>query len=146
MRQKHSIEAVVDRFRPRPELKQRLAESFETALRLGEGLALVIDMDAGQESPSAAGGSALPTIAGRAGALDARAAPQVFSSRYSCPVCDYSLPELEPRLFSFNSPLGACPRCDGLGTTEFFDPARIVLHGELSLAGGAVRGWDRRNP
>ncbi|EQD36805.1 excinuclease ABC subunit A, partial [mine drainage metagenome] len=108
LRQKHSIEAVVDRFRPRPELKQRLAESFETALRLGEGLALVIDMDAGQESPSAAGGSALPTIAGRAGALDARAAPQVFSSRYSCPVCDYSLPELEPRLFSFNSPLGAC--------------------------------------
>ncbi|EQD70069.1 excinuclease ABC subunit A, partial [mine drainage metagenome] len=146
LRQKHSIEAVVDRFRPKPELAQRLAESFETALRLGEGLALVIDMDAGQESPSAAGGSALPTIAGRAGALDARAAPQVFSSRYSCPVCDYSLPELEPRLFSFNSPLGACPRCDGLGTTEFFDPARIVLHGELSLAGGAVRGWDRRNP
>ena len=122
LRQKHSIEAVVDRFRPKPELKQRLAESFETALRLGEGLALLVDMD------------------------DAQAAPQIFSSRYSCPVCDYSLPELEPRLFSFNSPVGACPRCDGLGTTEFFDPARIVLHGELSLAGGAVRGWDRRNP
>ena len=122
LRQKHSIEAVVDRFRPKPELKQRLAESFETALRLGEGLALLVDMD------------------------DAQAAPQVFSSRYSCSVCDYSLPELEPRLFSFNSPVGACPRCDGLGTTEFFDPARIVLHGELSLAGGAVRGWDRRNP
>ncbi|EQD55590.1 excinuclease ABC subunit A, partial [mine drainage metagenome] len=139
MRQKHSIEAVVDRFRPKPELAQRLAESFETALRLGEGLALVIDMDAWQESPSAAS-------AGRAGAVDAAATPQIFSSRYSCPLCDYSLPELEPRLFSFNSPVGACPRCDGLGTTEFFDPARVVLHPELSLAGGAVRGWDRRNP
>ncbi len=122
LRQKHSIEAVVDRFRPKPELQQRLAESFETALRLGEGMALLVDMD------------------------DAQAAPQVYSTRYSCPICDYALPELEPRLFSFNSPVGACPRCDGLGTSEFFDPARIVLHPELSLAGGAVRGWDRRNP
>ena len=122
LRQKHTIEAVVDRFRPRPELKQRLAESFETALRLGEGLALLVDMD------------------------DAEAAQQMFSSRYSCPICDYSLPELEPRLFSFNSPAGACPRCDGLGTNEFFDPARVVLHPELSMAGGAIRGWDRRNP
>ncbi|MCK9368209.1 MAG: excinuclease ABC subunit UvrA [Metallibacterium scheffleri] len=122
LRQKHSIEAVVDRFRPKPELAQRLAESFETALRLGEGLAVVADLD------------------------DPQASTQVFSSRYSCPLCDYSLPELEPRLFSFNSPIGACPRCDGLGTTEFFDPARAVLHPELSLAGGAVRGWDRRNP
>lgn len=122
LRQKHSIEAVVDRFRPKPELAQRLAESFETALRLGEGLAVVADLD------------------------DPQAPTQIFSSRYSCPLCDYSLPELEPRLFSFNSPIGACPRCDGLGTTEFFDPARVVLHPELSLAGGAVRGWDRRNP
>ncbi|MHB1896549.1 MAG: excinuclease ABC subunit UvrA [Metallibacterium sp.] len=122
LRQKHSIEAVVDRFRPKPEIKQRLAESFETALRLGEGLAIVADLD------------------------DPQASAQIFSSRYSCPLCDYSLPELEPRLFSFNSPVGACPRCDGLGTTEFFDPARAVLHPELSLAGGAVRGWDRRNP
>ena len=122
LRQKHTIEAVVDRFRPRPELKQRLAESFETALRLGEGLALLAEMD------------------------DAEAIQQMFSSRYSCPICDYSLPELEPRLFSFNSPAGACPRCDGLGTNEFFDPARVVLHPELSMAGGAIRGWDRRNP
>ena len=122
LRQKHTIEAVVDRFRPRPELKQRLAESFETALRLGEGLALLVEMD------------------------DAEAIQQMFSSRYSCPICDYSLPELEPRLFSFNSPAGACPHCDGLGTNEFFDPARVVLHPELSMAGGAIRGWDRRNP
>ena len=72
-------------------------------------------------------------------------APLLFSSQYSCPVCDYSLPELEPRLFSFNSPVGACPTCDGLGVSEFFDPARVVVHPELSLAAGAVRGWDRRN-
>ncbi len=122
LRQKHSIEAVVDRFRPRPELKQRLAESFETCLRLGEGLAIIANLD------------------------DPDAAEQMFSSRYACPVCDYSLPELEPRLFSFNSPIGACSRCDGLGVTEFFDPDRVVLHPELSLAGGAIRGWDRRNP
>src|SRR3546814_3961189 len=73
------------------------------------------------------------------------AAPLLFSSKYSCPVCDYSLPELEPRLFSFNAPMGACPTCDGLGMSEFFDPARVVVHPELSLAAGAVRGWDRRN-
>ncbi len=121
LRQKHTIEAVIDRFRPKPELKQRLAESFETALRLGDGLAIVADIG------------------------DDAAPPQLFSSRFSCPFCDYSLPELEPRLFSFNSPVGACPRCDGLGVTQFFDPARVVLHPELSLAGGAVRGWDRRN-
>ncbi|GAP67409.1 excinuclease ABC subunit A [Mizugakiibacter sediminis] len=121
LRQKHTIEAVIDRFRPRPELKQRLAESFETALRLGEGLAIVADMD------------------------DAKAPEQLYSSRYSCPVCDYSLPELEPRLFSFNSPVGACPACDGLGVTQVFDAKRVVAHPELSLAAGAVRGWDRRN-
>ena len=121
LRQKHTIEAVIDRFRPREDIKQRLAESFETALKLGDGMAMVMSLD------------------------DAAAAPQLFSSKYSCPVCDYSLPELEPRLFSFNAPMGACPSCDGLGMAEFFDPARVVAHPELSLAAGAVRGWDRRN-
>ncbi|HEU0153321.1 MAG TPA: excinuclease ABC subunit UvrA [Arenimonas sp.] len=121
LRQKHTIEAVIDRFKPRDDIKQRLAESFETALKLGDGLAQVQDLD------------------------DAAAAPLLFSSKFSCPVCDYALPELEPRLFSFNSPMGACPTCDGLGITQFFDPGRVVVHPELSLAAGAVRGWDRRN-
>nr|WP_147651466.1 excinuclease ABC subunit UvrA [Vulcaniibacterium gelatinicum] len=121
LRQKHTIEAVVDRFRVREDLKQRLAESFETALRLGDGMAAVQSLD------------------------DPQAEPLLFSSKYSCPVCDYSLPELEPRLFSFNSPVGACPSCDGLGVSQFFDPARVVVHPDLSLAAGAVRGWDRRN-
>jgi excinuclease ABC subunit A len=121
LRQKHTIEAVIDRFRPAPDIKQRLAESFETALRLGDGIAIVVDMD------------------------DEKAAQTIFSSRFSCPVCDYSLPELEPRLFSFNSPVGACGTCDGLGVTQVFDPARVVVHPNLSLAAGAVRGWDRRN-
>src|SRR5690349_1295609 len=122
LRQKHTIEVVVDRFRPRADIKQRLAESFETALRLGEGIAMLVDLD------------------------DPKAAEITMSSRFSCPVCDYSLPELEPRLFSFNSPIGACPTCDGLGQTQFFDPARVVVNPQLSLAAGAVRGWDRRNP
>ncbi|HEX7348213.1 MAG TPA: excinuclease ABC subunit UvrA, partial [Rhodanobacteraceae bacterium] len=122
LRIKHTIEAVIDRFRPRADLKQRLAESFETALRLGEGIAILVNLD------------------------DTTAEEQLFSSRYSCPVCDYSLPELEPRLFSFNSPVGACPKCDGLGVTQFFDPARVVAHPERSLADGAIRSWDRRNP
>ena len=121
LRQKHTIEAVIDRFRPREDLKQRLAESFETALKLGDGMAQVMSLD------------------------QPEAAPLLFSSKYSCPVCDYSLPELEPRLFSFNAPMGACPTCDGLGVAQFFDPARVVVHPELSLAAGAVRGWDRRN-
>ncbi|NII09149.1 excinuclease ABC subunit UvrA [Oleiagrimonas sp. C23AA] len=121
LRQKHTIEAVIDRFRVREDIKQRLAESFETALRLGDGLVIVADLD------------------------DASTPEQLFSSRYACPICDYSLPELEPRLFSFNSPIGACPSCDGLGVTQVFDPERVVRHPELSLAGGAVRGWDRRN-
>jgi len=121
LRQKHTIEAVIDRFRPRADLKQRLAESFETALKLGDGLVIVADLD------------------------DPKASELLFSSKFSCPVCDYSLPELEPRLFSFNSPVGACPTCDGLGVSQFFDPARVVVHPELSLAAGAVRGWDRRN-
>ncbi|WP_222564891.1 excinuclease ABC subunit UvrA [Novilysobacter antarcticus] len=121
LRSKHTIEAVIDRFRPREDLKQRLAESFETALKLGDGMAQVLSLD------------------------DPAAAPMLFSSKYSCPVCDYSLQELEPRLFSFNSPVGACPTCDGLGMAEYFDPARVVVHPELGLAAGAVRGWDRRN-
>ena len=121
LRAKHTIEAVIDRFRPREDLKQRLAESFETALKLGDGMAQVMSLD------------------------DASAAPMLFSSKYSCPVCDYSLQELEPRLFSFNSPVGACPTCDGLGMAEYFDPTRVVVHPELGLAAGAVRGWDRRN-
>ncbi|WP_037082075.1 excinuclease ABC subunit UvrA, partial [Pseudoxanthomonas sp. J35] len=121
LRQKHTIEAVIDRFRPREDIKQRLAESFETALKLGDGMVMVMSLD------------------------DPAAPAQLFSSKYSCPVCDYSLPDLEPRLFSFNAPMGACPSCDGLGVAEFFDPARVVAHPELSLAAGAVRGWDRRN-
>jgi excinuclease ABC subunit A len=121
LRQKHTIEAVVDRFKPRDDLRQRLAESFETALKIGDGMAVVQSID------------------------DATAEPLLFSSKYSCPVCDYALPELEPRLFSFNSPIGACPSCDGLGVAQFFDPARVVVHPELSLAAGAIRGWDRRN-
>ena len=121
LRQKHTIEAVIDRFKPRTDIKQRLAESFETALKLGDGMAIVQSMDQADREPL------------------------LFSSKYSCPVCDYSLPELEPRLFSFNSPVGACPTCDGLGVAQFFDPARVVAHPELSLAAGAMRGWDRRN-
>ncbi|MEN1927821.1 excinuclease ABC subunit UvrA [Luteimonas sp. MJ250] len=121
LRQKHTIEAVIDRFRVRDDMQQRLAESFETALKLGDGMAEVRPLD------------------------NASAEPLLFSSRYSCPVCDYALPELEPRLFSFNAPAGACPTCDGLGVSQFFDPGRVVVHPELSLAAGAVRGWDRRN-
>jgi len=121
LRVKHTIEAVIDRFRPREDLKQRLAESFETALKLGDGMATVMSLDQPNEPA------------------------QLFSSKYSCPLCDYALPELEPRLFSFNAPMGACSGCDGLGVAEFFDPSRVVTHPELSLAAGAVRGWDRRN-
>jgi excinuclease ABC subunit A len=131
LRQKHTIEVVIDRFRPRDDIKQRLAESFETALRLGDGLVIVVAMDG-------------PSTKAK-GAADDKPKEQMLSSRFSCPMCDYSLPELEPRLFSFNSPVGACPDCDGLGVTQVFDPARVVGHPELSLAGGAVRGWDRRN-
>jgi excinuclease ABC subunit A len=121
LRRKHVIEAVVDRFKVRPDIQQRLAESFETALALSDGLARIAWMDnAGREEP-------------------------VFSARFACPECGYSLAELEPRLFSFNNPVGACPECDGLGVRQFFDPERVVAHPELSLAGGAVRGWDRRN-
>ena len=117
--EKHSIEVVVDRIKVRPDIQQRLAESFETALRLADGKAMVVDMD-----------------------TDASA---IFSSKFSCPICSYSLQELEPRLFSFNNPMGACPSCDGLGHLAFFDPKRIVAHPDLSLASGAIKGWDRRN-
>ena len=116
---KHSIEVVVDRIKVRPDIQQRLAESFETALRLADGKAMVVNMDNGQTT--------------------------IFSSKFACPICSYSLQELEPRLFSFNNPMGACPSCDGLGHISFFDPKRIVAHPDLSLASGAIKGWDRRN-
>ena len=120
---KHSIDVVIDRLKVRPDVKQRLAESFETACRMGNGRALVVMMDtpAGEQQQS-----------------------QLFSSKFACPICDYSLAELEPRLFSFNSPMGACPTCDGLGEIDEFEPNRIVAHAELSLASGAIKGWDRR--
>ncbi|MEJ2590344.1 MAG: excinuclease ABC subunit UvrA [Candidatus Thiodiazotropha sp.] len=120
LHKKHNIEVVIDRFKVREDLSTRLAESFETALQLAEGLVRVAWMDGSQ-----------PEL--------------VFSSRFACPHCGYSISELEPRLFSFNNPVGACPTCDGLGIEQFFDPHKVVAHPEISLAGGAVRGWDRRN-
>jgi len=116
---KHSVDVVVDRVTVRAEAKQRLAESFETALRHADGRAIAVETDSGRE--------------------------HLFSAKFACPACSYALAELEPRLFSFNNPAGACPRCDGLGAIEFFDPKRVVAHPNLSLAGGAIRGWDRRN-
>ncbi|WP_179401246.1 excinuclease ABC subunit UvrA [Burkholderia guangdongensis] len=116
---KHTIDVVVDRLKVRPDMKQRLAESFETALRLADGRAIALEMDTDKE--------------------------HLFSSKFACPICSYSLQELEPRLFSFNNPMGACPDCDGLGQITFFDPKRVVAHPSLSLAAGAVKGWDRRN-
>jgi excinuclease ABC subunit A len=120
LRKKHSIEVVVDRFKVRSDLGLRLAESFETALRLAEGIALVVSMDEPKSE-------------------------LVYSDKYACAHCGYSLSELEPRIFSFNNPKGACPECDGLGVKQYFDPRLIVHNPQLSLAGGAVRGWDRRN-
>jgi excinuclease ABC subunit A len=120
---KHDIDVVVDRFKVRPDIKQRITESFETALRLSDGLAMVA-----------------PHGAGAAGEEIA------FSARMACPHCGYSIEELEPRLFSFNNPTGACPSCDGLGTLQVFDPDRVVVRPEASLAEGAIRGWDKRNP
>jgi excinuclease ABC subunit A len=130
-KRKHTIEAVVDRFRVRPDGAQRLAESFETALRISGGTARVAFIEpAGESKPG----------------LSAGGRPELlFSNRHACPVCGYSVALLEPKMFSFNNPAGACPTCDGLGAQEFFDPARVVAHPHLSLAGGAVRGWDRRN-
>ncbi|HKL51168.1 MAG TPA: excinuclease ABC subunit UvrA [Wenzhouxiangellaceae bacterium] len=131
LRQKHTIEAVVDRFKVRDDLTQRLAESLETALALADGIAVIAPMPAPGDDAKHDD--------------DANLAEILFSARFACPVCDYSLPELEPRMFSFNNPNGACPSCDGLGHKQFFDPARVVGNPELSLAGGAIRGWDRRN-
>jgi excinuclease ABC subunit A len=124
---KHNVAVVVDRIKVRVDpgsetgagLRQRLAESFETALRLADGKALAVEMDSGHE--------------------------HLFSAKFACPVCNYSLQELEPRLFSFNNPMGACPRCDGLGAISFFDPRRVVAFPHLSLAAGAIKGWDKRN-
>jgi len=117
--EKHTIDVVIDRLKVKADVKQRLAESFETALRLAEGRAIALEMDSGKE--------------------------HLFSNKFACPTCGYSLQELEPRLFSFNNPMGACPECDGLGHIEFFDPKRIVAFPNLSLASGAIKGWDRRN-
>lgn len=116
---KHNVDVVVDRLKIRTDMKQRIAESFETALRLADGKAIALEMDTDEE--------------------------HLFSAKFSCPVCDYSLAELEPRLFSFNNPMGACPTCDGLGNVSFFDPKRVVAFPSLSLASGAIKGWDKRN-
>src|SRR5213079_2065671 len=131
---KHTIEIVVDRLKIAAAdagLQQRLAESFETALRHADGRALAVEM--GRDAP------------GRENAPADAGTEHLFSAKFACPVCSYSIPELEPRLFSFNNPMGACPRCDGLGEITFFDPKRVVAFPHLSLAGGAIRGWDRRN-
>ncbi len=121
LRKKHTIEAVIDRFRVRPDIKLRLSESVETAIRLSDGLVIIASMD------------------------NADAGDIVFSSKFACSKCGYSLSELEPRLFSFNNPVGACPVCDGLGVIQYFDPDRIIQDPTLSLPGGAIKGWDRRN-
>ena len=121
LQKKHTIEVVVDRFKVRSDLATRLAESFETALELSGGTAVVADMN------------------------NPKAEELVFSANFACPHCGYSVPELEPRLFSFNNPAGACPTCDGLGVQQFFDESRVVQNESISLAGGAVKGWDRRN-
>ena len=116
---KHNVNVVVNRLKVRDDMRQRLAESFETALRHAEGRAMALEMDSGAE--------------------------HLFSAKFACPVCAYALQELEPRLFSFNNPMGACPKCDGLGVIQFFDPKRVVTQPSVSLAGGAIRGWDKKN-
>ncbi|HFC30295.1 MAG TPA: excinuclease ABC subunit UvrA, partial [Oceanospirillales bacterium] len=121
---KHNIEAVVDRFRIKQDIAQRLAESIESALVLSEGLVQVVSFDDKE---------------------DEKPVDILFSELFSCPVCNYSLEELEPRLFSFNNPNGACPECDGLGISQYFDPERIIVSKDLSLAAGAIRGWERKN-
>ena len=122
LHKKHTIEVVVDRFKVKADMKQRLAESFETALELSDGLALIAPMEE-----------------------DSDIEEILFSAKFACPECGYSLSELEPRLFSFNNPAGACQTCDGLGVDQFFDPDQVVVNPEISLSGGAVRGWDKRN-
>ena len=119
-KEKHDVDVVVDRLKVRADMGQRLAESLEAALRLADGRVIVLEMDTGRE--------------------------HLYSAKFACPVCSYSLAELEPRLFSFNSPVGACPTCDGLGQVIAFDPERVVAFPSLSLGSGAVKGWDRRNP
>lgn len=116
---KHTVDVVVDRLKVREDMRQRLAESFETALRHADGRAIALEMDSGQE--------------------------HLFSAKFACPSCSYALQELEPRLFSFNNPAGACPKCDGLGVIQFFDPKRVVSQPHLSLAAGAIKGWDKKN-
>ena len=116
---KHDIDVVIDRLKVREDTRQRLAESFEVALRHADGRAIALNMETNEE--------------------------HLFSARFSCPHCNFALQELEPRIFSFNNPMGACPKCDGLGVIQFFDPKRVVAHPELSLSSGAIRGWDRRN-
>jgi excinuclease ABC subunit A len=120
-RKKHDIDVVIDRLSVKADIELRLAESFETALKLADGVALIARLD------------------------DPKAEPLAFSNKFACPICGYSIPELEPRLFSFNNPTGACPDCDGLGVRMFFDPQRVVANPQLSLEGGAVRGWDHRS-
>ncbi|MGR5133989.1 excinuclease ABC subunit UvrA [Vibrio alfacsensis] len=120
LHKKHTIEVVVDRFKVRPDLQQRLAESFETTLELSGGIAVVAPMDGDGEEV-------------------------IFSANFACPICGYSMQELEPRLFSFNNPAGACGTCDGLGVQQYFDPSRVIQDGSLSLAQGAIRGWDQKN-
>ncbi|SDH72018.1 excinuclease ABC subunit UvrA [Pseudomonas panipatensis] len=124
---KHSIDVVVDRFKVRADLQQRLAESFETAINLADGIALVAPLP---DEDNKEQGEEVEEM--------------IFSARFACPICGHSISELEPKLFSFNNPAGACPTCDGLGVKQFFD-ARRVVNGELTLAEGAIRGWDRRN-
>ena len=139
---KHTVEAVVDRLRVRPGVEQRLAESFETALQRGEDIAIVSLLDA-----PPAGGKAKGAATGRGRKAGAEAPPReiTFSARFACPTCGYSISELEPRMFSFNNPAGACEACDGLGVKQYFDPALVVADSSLNLAEGAIRGWDRRN-
>ncbi|MBX3643286.1 MAG: excinuclease ABC subunit UvrA [Rubrivivax sp.] len=142
--EKHDIDVVVDRLRIQPGLQQRLAESFETALRIADGRAIALELDAPADAAPPQGGGEPPRGAGaqRPGSHDRE---HLFSSRFGCPICSYSLGELEPRLFSFNSPVGACPSCGGLGQVTVFDAQRVVAFPSLSLASGAVKGWDRRN-
>jgi len=120
LRKKHNIDAIVDRFKVKDDIRLRLTESFETALRLADGVARITRMD------------------------EPDAEEVIFSDRFACNICGYSLTELEPRLFSFNNPTGACPGCDGLGVKQYFDPDRVVVNADLPLAGGAIRGWDRK--
>ena len=120
LKKKHSIEVIVDRFKIRNDISLRLSESFETALRMTDGIAIAANMDDDSNKI-------------------------LFSERYACPQCGYSIPELEPRIFSFNNPKGACPGCDGLGVKQHFDPALVIHNSDISLSGGAIRGWDRRN-